>query len=72
MAFWVAQQVLAGEPVPKKIMIPLQKIEASDLDAWLASTPVGGAASPMYSLEWTKQLIDANAKGTALPALPTK
>ena len=72
VAFWVAQQVLAGESVPKKIMIPLQKIVASDLDGWLASTPVGGAASPLYSLDWTKQLIDANAKGTPLPALPTK
>ena len=70
VAFWVAQQILSGAKVPKKIMIPLQKIEMSGLDHWLSTTPVGGAASPLYTLEWTKQLIDANANGTALPALP--
>jgi ribose transport system substrate-binding protein len=72
VAFWVAQQILSGASVPKKLSIPLQKIEASELDHWLKVTPVGGAASPLYTLDWTKQLIQANATGAPLPALPTE
>lgn len=70
VAFWVAQQVLAGKPVPKTIQIPLAVLEPDKLDEWLAKTPEGGVASPNYTRGWTEQLIAANANHTALPELP--
>ena len=46
IAFWVAQQVLAGKKVPNMINVPLLAIQENTLDAWLAATPVGTAATP--------------------------
>jgi ribose transport system substrate-binding protein len=70
IAFWVAQQVLAGKPVPKTVQVPLLVIEAKDLDAWLKATPQGGVATPVYTQDWTAKLIDANATKQPLPASP--
>jgi ribose transport system substrate-binding protein len=70
VAFWVAQQVLAGKKVPNKITIPLLKIEKKDLDAWLKVMPTGAVATPVYTQDWTAGLIDANAEGKPLPASP--
>lgn len=70
VAFWVAQQVLAGKKVPKTILLPLPRIETKDLNAWLAVMPTGAVATPVYTQAWTAGLIDANAAGKALPASP--
>jgi len=70
IAFWVAQQVLAGKQVPNTVEVPLLKITQEDRDQWLAATPEGGVATPVYTQDWTAKLIDANAGHTALPASP--
>lgn len=73
IAFWVAQQILAGKEVPNFVECPLLRIEQADLDTWLDATPEGGVATPVFTLEWTVDLIDAvagGAKGTDLPAVP--
>jgi ribose transport system substrate-binding protein len=70
VAFWVAQQILAGKEVPKTIILPLPVIEKKDLDQWLAIMPQGAVATPVYTREWTAALIDANAEGKPLPASP--
>lgn len=70
VAFWVAQQILAGKQVPKTIILPLPVIEKKDLDQWLAIMPQGAVATPVYTREWTAALIDANAEGKPLPPSP--
>ncbi len=70
IAFWVAQQVLAGKPVPKMVQVPLLVIQPDQLGAWLKAVPQGGVATPVYSQAWTAKLIDANAEHSALPASP--
>lgn len=70
VAFWVAQQVLAGKKVPNTIYLPLPKIEKADLEAWLKVMPDGAVATPVYTQAWTAGLIDANAAGKPLPASP--
>lgn len=59
LAFWVAQQILAGEDVPKDLTVPFLKITPETLDETLASTPVGSVANVTYSLEDSKAVIDA-------------
>ena len=61
LAFWVAQQVLAGEEVPKDLTVPFLKITQDTLDEALASTPVGSVANVTYTLEDAQQVI-AGAK----------
>lgn len=70
VAFWVAQQILAGKEVPKFVGVPFLQINQADLDAWLAVTDKGGVTNPTYTQEWVASLIDANAKKTDLPAIP--
>lgn len=70
IAFWVAQQVLAGADVPKTVHVPLLVIRADDLDAWLKAVPPGGVSTPLYGQKWTEQLISANLGHSALPASP--
>jgi ribose transport system substrate-binding protein len=67
VAFWVAQQLLAGKEVPNKMIMPLLVIQGKDLSAWLASTPEGGVSTPVYSQAWTVGLIDASAAGRSVP-----
>lgn len=70
IAFWVAQQILAGKQVPNMVQVPLLVITANDLGRWLKATPSGGVATPVYSQQWTAGLIDANADHKPLPASP--
>ncbi|MDQ0473257.1 ABC transporter substrate-binding protein [Labrys wisconsinensis] len=70
VAFWVAQQILAGKTVPKKIEVPLLRIDDSTAQAWLEATPEGGVANPQYSQDLVVEMIDANANGTPLPVIP--
>ncbi len=70
IAFWVAQQVLAGVTVPKTVHVPLLIIRANDLDAWLKAVPPGGVSTPLYGQKWTEDLIAANLGHSALPQSP--
>lgn len=70
VAFWVAQQILAGKSVPKKIEVPLLRIDDSTAAAWLKATPEGGVANPLYAQDLVAKIIDANAGGSPLPAIP--
>lgn len=70
VAFWVAQQILAGKSVPKFVEVPLLRIDQADLDAWLATVPPGGVVNAEYPQPLVAKIIDANASHTALPAVP--
>lgn len=70
IAFWVAQQVLAGAAVPKTVNVPLLVIRYNHLNAWLKAVPNGGVATPLYTQAWTKKLIAANTSHTAPPPSP--
>jgi ribose transport system substrate-binding protein len=60
VAFWVAQQVLAGKKIPKDVDIiaPLLTVTEEELPAVLKVTPVGGVADSTFSLEQTVQILD--------------
>jgi ribose transport system substrate-binding protein len=73
IAFWTAQQILAGKDVPASVEVPLLQVNEETLDDWLAVTKEGQVASPVYSAEWVGSLIDAVAAGKSgaeLPAAP--
>eukprot|EP01037_Dinobryon_pediforme_P016466 gene16466-16645_t len=70
VAFWVAQQILAGKKVPKFVEVPLLRIDADTVDAWLKATPEGGVSNPLYTQDLVVKMIDANANKTPLPAIP--
>jgi len=70
IAFWVAQQILAGKPVPNVVQVPLLVIQQDERDAWIKATPAGGVATPVYSQGWTSSLIDADAEHKAPPPSP--
>lgn len=63
LAFWVAQQVLDGQDVPKELVVPFLEITSDTLDAVLAETPEGSVANVVYSLEDAKKAI-ADAQGS--------
>jgi ribose transport system substrate-binding protein len=71
VAFWVAQQILAGKEVPKDLIVPLLVIDSDNLAAWTKATPAGEVAAPIYSRDWTVEMIDAVAAGKPLPADPS-
>lgn len=70
MAFWIAQQVLAGKQVPKQMTIPLLEVGQDSLDYWLARTPEGGVTTATCPLDWTVAAIDAVAGGKPVPDFP--
>ena len=70
VAFWVAQQVLAGRHVPKTTYLPVTTIYQNDLDAWLKITPVGSLALTPFTQSWTEAFIDAASAGKPAPDAP--
>jgi ribose transport system substrate-binding protein len=70
IAFWVAQQILAGRKLPNIIPVSLLQISKADLPVWLKVTPVGAVASPVYSREWTVALLNSVVNHTAVPESP--
>jgi ribose transport system substrate-binding protein len=70
VAFWVAQQILAGKDVPKYVEVPLLTINQPDLDAWLSKVPDGGVANPFYTQDLVATMIDANVHHAPLPPIP--
>lgn len=59
LAFWVAQQILDGQDVPKDLVVPFLRIDQGNLEANLANTEAGGVANVEYSLEDAKAVIAA-------------
>ncbi|MDD7973724.1 ABC transporter substrate-binding protein [Roseinatronobacter alkalisoli] len=57
LAFWVAQQILDGQDVPKDLTVPFLKITQATLDDTLAQTPSGSVANVTYSLEDARAVI---------------
>lgn len=49
LAFWVAQQILDGKPVPKDMIVPFLRIDQENLEQNLANTEPGGVANVEYS-----------------------
>ena len=70
VAFWVAQEILAGKKVPKFVEVPLLQINQPDLDAWLKTVPEGGVVNAEYPQELVAKIIDANIKKEPLPGVP--
>ncbi|WP_366657740.1 ABC transporter substrate-binding protein [Fodinicurvata sp. EGI_FJ10296] len=58
LAFWVAQQILAGEEVPKDLTVPFLVVDQESLDDVLAETPEGSVANVEYSLEDARAVIE--------------
>lgn len=59
LAFWVAQQILDGQDVPKDLTVPFLAIDQAGLDAALETTPEGSVANVEYSLEDSIAVIEA-------------
>ncbi len=57
LAFWVAQQILDGQDVPKDLVVPFLRIDQDNLEENLANTQVGGVANVEYSLDDAKAVI---------------
>src|SRR5699024_841639 len=70
VAFWVAQQVLAGRDMPKTIHMPLLHITPDTLDAWIEATLDGGVATTVYIQDWTIRLIESVKNGGEAPQTP--
>ncbi len=70
VAFWVAQQILAGKDVPKFVEVPLLRIDQADLAAWLAKVPEGGVVNATYDQSLVASIIDANSDHKPLPGVP--
>lgn len=62
LAFWVAQQILDGQEVPKDLVVPFLTIDSEALAESLESTPKGSVATVTYTLDDAKQTI-ADASG---------
>ncbi|WP_417408123.1 substrate-binding domain-containing protein [Hoeflea sp.] len=59
LAFWVAQQILDGQEVPKDLSVPFLTIDQDGLEAALETTPAGSVANVEYSLDDAKAVIEA-------------
>lgn len=70
VAFWVDYMLVKGEQVPKTVTIPLLTINKPDLDKWIKVTPPIGVATPVFTLDYTRRLVQANLKHTSLPVPP--
>lgn len=59
LAFWVAQQVLDGNDVPKDLTVPFLTISEASLEGALRTTPKGSVANVEYTLQQAKDVIAA-------------
>ncbi len=72
IAFWTAQQILAGKQVPKSFSFPALTIQQAQLQAWINATPATGVATPtFFTQDWTAKAIDAAVNHTAMPEVPS-
>jgi ribose transport system substrate-binding protein len=59
LAFWVAQQILDGQQVPKDLVVPFLRIDQAGLDDAVKTTQKGGVANVEYSQDDAKKVIAA-------------
>ena len=59
LAFWVAQQILDGQDVPKELIVPFLQIDQADLEEGLANTEPGGVSNVEYSLDDAKAYLES-------------
>lgn len=57
LAFWVAQQILDGQDVPKDLVVPFLSIDQAGLETSLETTQAGGVANVEYSQDDAKKVI---------------
>jgi ribose transport system substrate-binding protein len=62
LAFWVAQQILDGQEVPKDLVVPFLRIDQANLEQNLETTEKGGVANVEYTLEDAQKVIEGAAK----------
>ncbi|WP_062015058.1 ABC transporter substrate-binding protein [Aureimonas sp. AU4] len=62
LAFWVAQQILDGQEVPKDLVVPFLSIDQASLETSLKTTEAGGVANVEYSQDDAKKVIAGSAK----------
>lgn len=70
IAFWTAQQILAGATVPKQMTLPLLEVQAETLERARAATPEGGLTRNRFSQAWTADWLAAQRERTPLPLVP--
>jgi ribose transport system substrate-binding protein len=70
IAFWTAQQILAGASVPKRMTLPLLEVQAETLERARAQTPEGGLTRNRFSLAWTADWLTAQRERTTPPLVP--
>ena len=70
IAFWTAQQILAGATVPRQMTLPLLEVQAETLEAARARTPEGGLTRNRFSQAWTADWLTAQRERTTLPLVP--
>jgi ribose transport system substrate-binding protein len=58
LAFWVAQQILDGQEVPKDLVVPFLRIDQDNLEESLANTEAGGVANVEYALDDAQTVIE--------------
>lgn len=61
LAFWVAQQILDGQEVPKDLVVPILAVDQAGLDQAVETTEEGGVANVEYTMEDAQKVI-ADAK----------
>lgn len=57
LAFWVAQQILDGQDVPKELTVPFLSVTQETLDQSLKDTPEGGVTNIDYTQEDARTVI---------------
>ncbi|MBA3516409.1 MAG: ABC transporter substrate-binding protein [Rhizobiales bacterium] len=62
LAFWVAQQILDGQDVPKDLVVPFLRIDQANLEQNLETTEKGGVANVEYTLEDAKKVVEGTGK----------
>lgn len=60
LAFWVAQQILDGNDVPKDLTVPFLTITQNNLEQALKTTPKGTVANVEYTLEDALTVISSS------------
>ncbi|WP_110686217.1 ABC transporter substrate-binding protein [Salinicola aestuarinus] len=63
LAFWVTQQILAGEEVPKDLTVPFLKVTQDTLESVLEETPRGSVANTVYTLDDAQSVIASADNG---------
>ncbi|MGE8165283.1 ABC transporter substrate-binding protein [Paraburkholderia sp. NPDC080076] len=61
-AFWVAQQLLAGNPLPHDMSLPTLTVTSASVDKVLSSTAPGTVASNVFTRDQVVKLIESQPK----------